>query len=237
MRGIPLDFAEAKVTGPVLAAKGTFVHFAIRWSDGSRSPLQRTPEHVLSRFPAPVRAGAGRRHRTRVVGAARQGSLHRRDGGRSPRGRLVVQARFKQREAYILIQVETRAKAQVDFAERMFRYYSRLRERHGLPVYPATVLSNERPVRVAPTRLAEKIAGIDVLNFRFRSMLVENGGDDRRTLAGQVGGPFENFSGRRKNIFSLVMSDQASVRTPLYACLLDHMSTIEQRFPGNMTEC
>lgn len=83
---------------------------------------------------------------------------------------LLVQARLKQHEAFFLIHVETQAKAQPDFPERMFRYFARLRERHGLPVYPIAVLSYERPRRVAPETFSVTIAGFDVLCFRFRSI-------------------------------------------------------------------
>ena len=52
---------------------------------------------------------------------------------------LVVRGKFKGQEAFFLVHVEHQAQTQSDFAGRMFRYFARLHERHGLPVYPVVL--------------------------------------------------------------------------------------------------
>src|SRR5271157_1719812 len=61
---------------------------------------------------------------------------------------LLAKARFRdQGEAFFLIHVENQANAQEEFAGRMFRYFSRLHEKHGLPVFPVALLSYDKPAR------------------------------------------------------------------------------------------
>src|SRR3954454_5387399 len=55
---------------------------------------------------------------------------------------LVVKVRFKGRQAYFLIHVESQAQRRPEpFPKRMFRYYARIDEAHNLPVYPIAVFS------------------------------------------------------------------------------------------------
>jgi hypothetical protein len=74
------------------------------------------------------------------------------------------------REAFFLIHVETQASAQPDFAERMFRYFARLSERHRLPVYPVALLTYDAPLRPEPDQYEVTISDLDVLAFRFRAI-------------------------------------------------------------------
>src|SRR5215203_2616310 len=54
---------------------------------------------------------------------------------------LLVKARFRGKESFFLIHVETQASAQEDFARRMFQYFARLYEQYQLPVYPIVIFS------------------------------------------------------------------------------------------------
>lgn len=65
---------------------------------------------------------------------------------------LLVRARFRDRgEAYFLLHVENQASPQEGFAQRMFRYFARLHEKHVLPIYPVAIFSYDQPLRRSRT--------------------------------------------------------------------------------------
>ncbi|MBI4530666.1 MAG: Rpn family recombination-promoting nuclease/putative transposase, partial [Candidatus Latescibacteria bacterium] len=49
---------------------------------------------------------------------------------------VVVQARFRGEPSCFLIHVEHQAQPETAFGRRMFRYFARLHEIYGMPVYP-----------------------------------------------------------------------------------------------------
>src|SRR5687767_13703545 len=49
---------------------------------------------------------------------------------------LVVKSRFRNEPTFFLVHVENQSIAQPAFARRMFGYFARLHEKHGLPIYP-----------------------------------------------------------------------------------------------------
>ncbi len=81
---------------------------------------------------------------------------------------LVARARFRDQEAFFLIHIENQASAQDMFASRMFRYFSRLHERHGLPVYPIALLSYDAPLRAEPDRYTVAFPDCVVMDFKFK---------------------------------------------------------------------
>jgi predicted transposase YdaD len=81
---------------------------------------------------------------------------------------IVVKARFREEDAFFLIHVENQASAQPEFGRRMFRYFARLYEKHGLPVYPVVVFSYREPKRPEPDEFRVTFPDLDVLEFRFR---------------------------------------------------------------------
>ncbi|MDQ2687409.1 MAG: Rpn family recombination-promoting nuclease/putative transposase, partial [Armatimonadota bacterium] len=81
---------------------------------------------------------------------------------------IVVRARFRNEEAFFLVHVENQSKAQSEFGARMFRYFARLYEKHGLPVYPIVVFSYDAPQRPEPTRFRVAFPDSTVLDFRYR---------------------------------------------------------------------
>lgn len=84
---------------------------------------------------------------------------------------LLVKARFRDRgEAFFLVHVENQASAQEDFARRMFRYFARLHEKHGLPVFPVALLSYDQPLRQEPDRYQVEFPNQRVLDFSFRAI-------------------------------------------------------------------
>ena len=50
----------------------------------------------------------------------------------------------------------------------MFRYFSRLYEKHGIPVYPVAVLSFDKPVRPERNDFRVRFPGLDVVTFQFK---------------------------------------------------------------------
>jgi len=81
---------------------------------------------------------------------------------------LVVQAKFKGKPAFFLIHVENQAKAQANFPERMFRYFARLSETYGLPVFPVVIFSYMTPLSAAPNSYEVAFPGMTVLKFSYR---------------------------------------------------------------------
>ena len=53
---------------------------------------------------------------------------------------IVAKLRFRGQESYFLINIEPFADNRGQFGRRMFRYFSRLFEKHALPVYPILLL-------------------------------------------------------------------------------------------------
>ncbi|ASF48094.1 DUF4351 domain-containing protein [Methylovulum psychrotolerans] len=83
---------------------------------------------------------------------------------------LVATVRCKGEPACFLVHIETQAKRQPDFARRMFKYFARLHEKHGLPVYPIAVLSYDTPCTPEPDRYGVAFPDGEVLAFRFRTV-------------------------------------------------------------------
>ena len=81
---------------------------------------------------------------------------------------LVVKARFRGQPSFLVIHVEHQAQAQGDFPRRMFCYFARLHQKHGLPVYPIALFSYAQPQRAEPVEYRVEFPDLEVLAFRFR---------------------------------------------------------------------
>ena len=81
---------------------------------------------------------------------------------------ILARARFRDAQRYFLLHVEDQASQQADFPERMFKYFGRLFEKHGLYVYPIVLFSYERPLRAEPDRFRVDFPDLTVVDFRFR---------------------------------------------------------------------
>ncbi|MCS7079772.1 MAG: hypothetical protein NZ585_06950 [Chloracidobacterium sp.] len=80
---------------------------------------------------------------------------------------LVVKGRFRGRDAFFLIHVETQATRRADFAERMFLYGARLYEKHRLPIYPVAVLSCDAPRSLEPDTFTFQFGERTPLKYTF----------------------------------------------------------------------
>lgn len=80
---------------------------------------------------------------------------------------LVVKARFRGQESFFLIHLEHQARTEADFDQRMFRYFARLYEKFGLPVYPVALFSYETPVRPEPNVHQVAFPNKVVLQFNY----------------------------------------------------------------------
>ncbi|PPT04967.1 putative cytoplasmic protein [Geitlerinema sp. FC II] len=81
---------------------------------------------------------------------------------------VLVRAKFRQQDSFFLIHTEAQASAQTGFARRMFRYFARLDEIYGLPVYPIALLSYDIPKRPEPDTYTVAFLDGEVLKFRYR---------------------------------------------------------------------
>jgi predicted transposase YdaD len=80
---------------------------------------------------------------------------------------MVVKARFHDRESFFLVHVEHQARREGDFGRRLFRYFARLYEKHGLPVYPVVVFSYDAPRREEPASHRVEFPDKTVLEFNY----------------------------------------------------------------------
>ncbi len=81
---------------------------------------------------------------------------------------LVAKVRVREQEAYLLVHVETQAQSDGDFSGRMFRYFARLHESYGLPVFPVALLSDRAVGRKRVSdRYLVRVPHRTVLDFHF----------------------------------------------------------------------
>ena len=80
---------------------------------------------------------------------------------------LLMKVKFREQEAFFLIHIENQSTVQSDFPKRMFRYFARLTEKYGLPVYPVVIFSHDAPVRQEPNRYEVAFPGKTVLKFEY----------------------------------------------------------------------
>jgi len=80
---------------------------------------------------------------------------------------LVAKVRFKGLPAFFIIHVETQSHAQKDFGRRLFRYFSRLYDKYGLPVYPIVVFSFDSPRKPQPDVHRVEFPNKIVMEFRY----------------------------------------------------------------------
>lgn len=83
---------------------------------------------------------------------------------------LVVKARFRGEETFFIIHLEHQSYSQAEFSKRMFRYFARLYEKHGVPVYPVVIFSYDEPKLAAPNFHRVEFPGFVVLEFKYRAI-------------------------------------------------------------------
>jgi hypothetical protein len=83
---------------------------------------------------------------------------------------LIVKARFRGQPWFFLFHIEAQAnsKSKTPFQQRMFTYFARLHEGHGLPVYPVVIFSYDSPQYAAPQSYRVEFPSFTVLEFNYR---------------------------------------------------------------------
>lgn len=82
---------------------------------------------------------------------------------------LIVRLRLQDGDAHFLVHLEHEAQNRADLPARMFRYFSRIWDRHQLPIYPIALLSFEG-IKVQPQRFALQFHDLAMLEFRYRTV-------------------------------------------------------------------
>jgi predicted transposase YdaD len=80
---------------------------------------------------------------------------------------LLVKARFQGKESFFVVHLEHQAQYQKTFPRRMFRYFSRLYEKHNLPVYPIALFSYSTPKDPEPNTHEVEFPNKVVLRFNY----------------------------------------------------------------------
>ncbi|HWE02594.1 MAG TPA: DUF4351 domain-containing protein [Tepidisphaeraceae bacterium] len=83
---------------------------------------------------------------------------------------LLVKTRIRGQDVVFLIHVENQSRYEPGFAKRMFRYFARLYEKYGLPIFPVVLFSYDTPLRREPDHHRVEIQGHRVLDFTFRAI-------------------------------------------------------------------
>ena len=82
----------------------------------------------------------------------------------------MVKAKFRDQDAYFVLHTEPQGKQQDHFPSRMFVYFARLSELHGLPGYPIAIFTYTKPPRAEPAEYRVKFPDLEVLRFRYRTV-------------------------------------------------------------------
>lgn len=81
---------------------------------------------------------------------------------------LVMQAKLKGQDSQFLIHIEHQGRPEADFNRRMFRYFSRLHDTYGFPVYPIVIFSHASPKRPEIDTYRVEFPDCVVLEFKYR---------------------------------------------------------------------
>ena len=91
--------------------------------------------------------------------------------GRRREADVVAKLRTRNGEPeLVLIHVEVQARTEPDVRERMFEYYSLLRSRYKLPIYPIVVYLRRGKAGFAVEEYCETLFEIEILRFRYESV-------------------------------------------------------------------
>jgi hypothetical protein len=83
---------------------------------------------------------------------------------------LLARARFKGRDTFFLIHVESQARRESHFPRRMFRYFARLHEKFDLPVYPVALFSYDLPATPEPEAYEFSFPNRQILSFHYHTI-------------------------------------------------------------------
>ena len=88
--------------------------------------------------------------------------------GDSHEADLVMQLQVRGEESFFLVHIETQAHAQSEFPLRLFRYFARLHEKYGMPVYPMVLFSFDKPRKQQASSYEVKFPSMQVLKFQYQ---------------------------------------------------------------------
>jgi predicted transposase YdaD len=80
---------------------------------------------------------------------------------------LVVKLQFRGQETFFLVHIENQSYSQTEFGRRMFTYFARLFEKHGLPVYPIVIFSYDTPHKPQTDTYRVTFPDKTVLEFNY----------------------------------------------------------------------
>ena len=80
---------------------------------------------------------------------------------------LLAQVKYRGQDTCFLIHVENQSYKQAEFAQRMFRYFAYIHQKHQLPVYPIALLSYDSPQKPEPDRYCVEFPDRRILDFSF----------------------------------------------------------------------
>ncbi len=79
---------------------------------------------------------------------------------------ILVKVKIAEKEVFVLIHIEFQSKPQRRFAERRFDYFTRIRAKFSLRVYPIALFSFDAPLRQEPDTDDETTCGMAVVRFQ-----------------------------------------------------------------------
>jgi predicted transposase YdaD len=80
---------------------------------------------------------------------------------------IIAKVRYKEQVAYFLIHIEHQSTVHSDFPLRLFRYFTAIFEKRGLPIFPIVVYSHDMPRKKQPDVFRLVFPEGEVLRFRF----------------------------------------------------------------------
>jgi hypothetical protein len=83
---------------------------------------------------------------------------------------LIARCRFRGEETFFLIHTEPQSTRRVNFARRMFIYFSRLVEKYGLPVYSIALFSYDKPKTEEKNQFVMEFPDHKALEFNFKTI-------------------------------------------------------------------
>ena len=87
---------------------------------------------------------------------------------------LLVKVSWKNQDSLFIIHVEHESSARGKFNRRMFKYFARLHEKYGLPVYPIVIYSHDKPLKPQPNSYRIELGGWTILEFNYRVIQLNN---------------------------------------------------------------
>jgi predicted transposase YdaD len=128
---------------------------------------------------------------------------------------IVVKAAFHEQPAFFIIHVEHQAQAEEAFDLRMFRYVALEHFKHGVPIYPIALFSDDSARRVEPDTYQMAFPDLEVLQFRYRVIQL-------RRL------PWHDFATRRNPVASALLPKMGMERSERPTVLLTSLRLLAQ---------